>query len=179
MINLIPPEGHRVIKHEYLLRVWATVLTLLGGVAILITVSLIPTYVLLTSQMHAFAVEEKQAQEKDAKASEAEKELRLTSVILGQLKTSSSSILASEAIAEIQKRTSSDIIFVTFAVEEANGLITKINVQGKASTREALARLKESIESSDMFETVEVPIADLAHQTDLPFTIGITLAKKK
>ena len=179
MINLIPPEGHREVKREYYLRVGATLALLFAGVAIFLTVALIPTYVLVRAQIEAFALEAKQESDTEGVFESAEGEVKTAMKVLSQLKAVPETVFVSAIIDEIQERTSSSIVLKTFYVDAVGGVIEKIQVQGVADTREALAELKGALESSDTFLSAEVPIADLARDADLPFAITVTLAPRE
>ena len=179
MINLIPPEGHKIVRREYLLRVFATALFLFGFVCIILTVALLPKYLRIGTMIHAFALETQKVGNKDAAFLEAEKEVLVTRDILLQLKMSKESVTASEAIEEIQKHAPPEVVFKNFSTELLDGVIERVKMQGVAPTREDLLHLKVAIEESEMFETAEVPISDLALDINVPFSITITLTRKK
>lgn len=178
MINLIPPEGHRVIKREYVLRVGATYCFLFACISVLLTVALIPTYVLVGAQLNTLRLEVEKGSGGEEEFQKADEAVRITKDVLAQLKTRVGTVSMSNAINEVQNIAPSSITFKTFRVEESNGAIEKIQVQGVAPTREALARLRVLLEASSLFATAEVPIADLARDENLPFAITVTLSKE-
>lgn len=177
MINLIPPEGHKAVKREYLFRAGSTFCFLFGWVGLLIAAALIPTYVLISAQIGTFELEAEREQSKDDAVKKAQEEVGTAEAILMQLKTTTETFFSSTAIDEIQKRAPRSIAFRTFSIEESQGRIEKVQIQGVAPTREALAELKTAIESSDLFLKAEVPIADLARDVDLPFAITVTIER--
>lgn len=179
MINLIPPEGHKALKREYILRVGATLSLLFASVALLLAVALIPTYVLIAAQLNAFALESAQETKKGDALKDINAEVNMTKELLAQLKTTPEKVPVSAIIEEIQKHTPALVVFDTFYIESGTDGVERIQVQGNAATREALARLKNELESSAMFEKAEVPIADLARDVDLSFAITITLSPIK
>lgn len=175
MINLIPPEGHKTVKREYLLRVGATFGFLFGWVVIFLTVALIPTYVLINAQINAFALEDTTKGKEDS-FKKAEEEVHTTETVLTQLKTVAPRVSASTVIAEIQHRAPASIVFRRFSFGETKGVIDMVQVQGVAPTRESLAQLKSALEASEMFRSAEVPISDLARDAELPFVITVTVS---
>lgn len=179
MINLIPPEGHKALKREYVLRVGATLSLLFASVALMLAVALIPTYVLIAAQLNAFALESAQETKKVDALKEINTEVDMTKELLAQLKTTPEKVLVSAIIEEIQKHAPASVVFDTFYIESGADGVERIQVQGNAATREALARLKNELESSPMFEKAEVPIADLARDVDVSFAITITLSPIK
>lgn len=176
MINLIPPEGHKAIKREYIYRVGATLCFLFAIVITILTVAFIPTYVLTTAQINALQLESLRESSKDVSFVTADEEVRVTKNILTQLKTATTSYAMSTVINEIQHKAPSTILFKNFTADAPKGKFDKVQVQGVSPTREALARFRSSLEESDMFVKAEVPISDLAKDTDLPFVMTITLA---
>ncbi len=177
MINLIPPEGHKVMRREYLLRAWSTILLLFSCVVIFLTIALIPAYVLTNAQIKAFELETEQKNGNDDIYANVEKEVQVANSMLNQFKTPSPSMFSSAVIEEIKNSAPASIAFSTFQVNTTGVVIDTVQIQGVAPTREALAQLKLKLEASPMFEKAEVPIADLAKDTNLPFTITITLAQ--
>jgi hypothetical protein len=177
MINLIPPEGHAAVRLEYRLRVTATLALLFAGVAVLLGIALIPTYVLTSAQITALELETAQNGKKVA-FEKAEETVRTTNAILTRLNALPHGILLSSIIDEVQKSTPASIQLKTFYIRTLTDGKIDIQIQGVAPTRSALAQLKNAIESDAMFLHAEVPIADLARDSDLPFAITITLKEK-
>ena len=178
MINLIPTGGRRTVKHEYILRVGATLGFLFTGVFLLLSVALVPTYVLVDAQIKAFESEKQQLAETDTAFQQADEEVVFTKEILAQLKRAPTYERVSAVITELQLVAPSVITYTNFIADASSGSFTKIQVKGQAPTREDLVDLKNNIEASDMFESAEVPIADLARDVDVPFAIVVTLETK-
>jgi hypothetical protein len=175
MINLIPPEGQKVLKREYIFRVGGTIAGLFGVVCLLLSVALVPTYVLIGAQIKGSLAEvEKEGGENEAFV-KADEEVKETKALIRQLKTFAPTLSMSDVVEEITHVAPGGILFRTFLVEDKAGKILNIQAQGTASTREVLAQLKSALEASPLFEEAEVPIADLARDVNLPFTITITL----
>ena len=179
MINLLPPTGHKIVKQEYFFRVGSSLCLLFASVNILLTIALVPTYVLVDAQVKSLEAEspEEGASADASKASDAE--IKKTQQILKQLKTTKESVLSSTAIAEIQKYAPDTIAFSNFQVATSKGAIDSIQVQGVAPTREVLSHFKEALEQTEVFQKAEVPLSDLAKDTNLPFALTVTLTRKK
>jgi hypothetical protein len=177
MINLIPPEGHRIIRREYYLRVGATFAFLFGGVCLLLATAQIPRYVLVNAQINALAASEDAGEEREKRV-RLENDVRLAQEIATQLNSSSNIILTSRIIEELLRSSGEDISFTRIQLEEKEK-IDKVQAQGVAKSREALAKLKNDIESSSLFLSAYVPISDLARDRDLPFAITITVEQTR
>lgn len=176
MINLIPPAGVRVLKREYLLRVGATCGFIIGVVFLLLTATLVPTYVLTRAQIQEYQTRMKGVGNEAQAFADAEKEAEKTQILLAQLQTNPSTFRASDVVREVERVAPHGIVFKTFSILSTAGVAKTIQVQGTASTREVLIQFKKAIEASDVFEKAEIPIADFAKDVDLPFTVTISFS---
>lgn len=175
MINLIPPKGHTTLKHEYFLRVGATYCFLLSGVFIALSILLTPTYVLVSSQLKLLTTEVDEDSDTKAQFMEAERAVEEANQMIVQLRTPAPKETISDLIREVNRVAGPDITFRTFQVERTEGVVKSLVVQGVAPSRSSLATLESSLESSPLFESAEVPISDLARDSNLPFVITITV----
>lgn len=175
MINLIPPEGHTALKREYCIRVVSTLALLFGAVFLLLTVAYVPAYILMNAHIKSLELEVHEAFVLGDTFKNAEVEVRLTQSVLEKLKAQTPLVSGSEAIEEIERMVKGGITLRNFSIQQVNGRIERVHVQGVAPTREALAQFKNSIGASPMFLSGEVPIADLARELNLPFAMTITL----
>jgi uncharacterized membrane protein YhiD involved in acid resistance len=179
MINLIPPEGYKAARHEYLFRVNAAVGLLIAGVALVLSAALIPAYVLVGVQTKEIERELAQNQSTEDILKTADTTTKRSNEVLAQLKKSSSTVSISELVEEVQRLAPSSISFKNFTLDSSKGATLKMQVQGEAPTREVLAKFKGALESSEKFLKAEIPIADLARNVDVPFVITITISKPK
>ena len=179
MINLIPPEGQKVVAREYILRVGSTMCILFGFVTLILVVAHVPTYVLIGAQVESLKATVEQESSKVDEIGVIEKEMQETEAILAQLKKSETTILKSDVIAEIKKRAPNAVTLNAFTVTLTGQKSDVIQVQGVANTREALADFTNQLEASSMFASANVPISDLVRDTDLPFTVTLTLETPK
>lgn len=177
MINLIPPQGIRAAKREYVLRTAATALMLFGTIVLLLVAAHVPTYILVDAQIKTLELTaEKEAGREDA-IKTAEAEVKRVQAVLAQLKKTPSKTREIDVVTEIEKYTSGAIELQNFTVTMENVKTDLIQVRGIAATREALAQFKNALENSPLFEKADIPISDLVRETNLPFTITLTLTK--
>lgn len=175
MINLIPPAGHKAIRTEYLMRVGATYCLLFAAVAILLMVALIPTYVLVRAQMSG-AIAHEGTQKQDTDIVQIENDVAQTEAIIAELKKIPDAPRMSTIIHEIEKSAPGGISFDNFTVGHVNNTLGPIQVQGVADRREDLVAFKQALEAHTLFETASVPIADLARDREVTFSMTIVLS---
>lgn len=176
MINLIPPKGHTALKHEYLLRVAALYGFMLSGVLAAGTILMIPTYVLVSSQLSTVRPDDVQMEKTKKTYDEALKHIQGANTVMAQLRGGIPNIDMSKIIEEIVRVAPSGVVFSTFQAVRVGADLKTIDVQGEAATRKTLAALKNALEESPLFETANVPISDLARENKLPFVVTITLS---
>ncbi len=177
MINLIPPEGHKMIRREYFLRVGSTILFLFSGVIVCLTIALVPRYVLIGAQIKTTEAGANQEEVNNDVYQAVEKEVTNVNSILSQFKRVSAPIFSSTVIELVRSTAPTSITFETFIVNSSGDYVDSVQISGVAPTREALAELKSRLEASSVFDKAEVPIADLVRDNNLPFTITVTLEK--
>lgn len=154
----------------------STLFLLYGGVLVILSVALVPTYVLIGAQIKTSVLEARKLGEEDATFAAADIEVRMAKEVISQLNTSPQGTTPlTSVVKEVRSLAPDGVQFKNFVVVEEAGVV-KVHVQGQASTREELASFKNKLQESALFENAEVPIADLARDVDLPFTVTVTLA---
>ncbi len=177
MINLIPPKGHTALKHEYVLRVGALYGFMFAGVFAAGAILMIPTYVLVSSQLNSVRPDDEHVEETKTAYTEALAHIQEANTVMAQLRGGMPNIEISKVIEEIVRVAPKGVVFSTFKATREGGVLKTVDVQGEAATRKTLAALKNALEASPLFETANIPISDLARENNLPFVITITLQK--
>lgn len=176
MFNLIPPQGKKALKWEYILRIGSVYAIMFSGVFLATTALMVPTYVYVSSQLKATEGRMEAGEKANAEYLSAEKEVKDANAIIAQLTGKTEQARVSALVEEVVRVAPQGVRFKTFSMESKNGAFTELTVQGSASSRATLLALKQSLESSSVFETATIPIGDLARDADLPFTVTVTLA---
>lgn len=178
MINLIPPQGHTALKHEYLLRVGTVYAFLLAGVFVSGTILLVPTYVLTSSQLTGAKDRSAEIEETKKAFDVAFEEIKVANTLMAKLRTTEDEVFMTEIVEDIIRLAPEGVRFSGFQTVRESVSLTAVTVEGIASTRQALATFKTQVESDARFKEVQVPIADLARDTNLPFSVTVTLEAK-
>ena len=173
MINLVPPQGHIALKHEYILRVASVYGFLLGGVFFASAALMIPTYVLVSTQLTGARDESSRIEETKAAFDMAFGEIKIANTAMAQLRKESDGIPVSDVIVEIVKSAPRGISFTTFQAVREGAELKQIQIQGRATNRSTLASLKSALEASTLFTQAIIPISDLARDTDLSFVVTV------
>lgn len=177
MINLIPPQAKRLITREYWSRVVVVWLFLLSGSLVLCAVMLTPAYVLVTSQLQAFAltnnvpVEDMQTFQDiktDVETANAAARLLTTDVITRD---------SHELVSAIEELSPITITFVGFDAKRDRSGFTNVTMRGFARDRASLVAYQEAVIAHEFFETAELPLSNFAEREDISFVMSITVAE--
>ena len=180
MINFLPPEAKSAVKREYMLRtisVWALLLT---AVAAVITAFLLPTYVLLLRQVDALELDAVRTEGNSNKHlyQAARTALEKAQTLAEALAVIPAGPTAYEVLRAIQAVQTDSITLSGFSYEHNGTSVSAVTVRGTAATREALVEFSSALEREPLFARATVPVAALAKDRDLPFTLSVTLTSK-
>lgn len=179
MINLIPPKAKSAAVKEYWVRVLSVWGILFSIVAITTALFLLPTYVLIHSQLASLEKEVIQQNNVGEQFQVAEETVQMANRIAGELSEPHVQTPSHQIVTAINEAAADTVVPDTFRVARADREVESVSVQGVAASREALAAFKKALERSPLFETAVVPISDLARETDLPFAITIRMAPSR
>ncbi len=173
MINLIPPEGHKQVRREYLSRVAAVFALLVTGALVGGACLLLPSYILLSYQLKA-QVESAASPEVESEYADASRALADTSQLAKRLSAPAGSINTSEILAHVNTNLSAEVALTAFSVSRAGEKVA-VTARGTAQTRESLRKFVETLKRDAFFMDARVPVSDLARDVDLSFTLTLTL----
>ncbi len=174
--NLLTKEYKKRITQEYLLRL-GTVCALLMTVAFFVGIaSLVPSYLDLVMNMRANKTILSNGSEDAKDNKELLGEIKETSFLMSVLEKGTEKEKLSDIVRDVLELRPEGVVVVGYRYERTSG---KLTVDGIARTRDLVAPYARSLEASDRFTEVPVPIADLAKNTDLEFTLSATLQNKE
>jgi len=176
MINLIPPQARSQITAEYWVRVVTVWLFLLAVIAVLAGAFLLPSYVLVTSQVRSFAA---QAEIAKALVAEGDGTARVLVVASEQARL----------LLEIEKTERFTTIIEAVKAAASNGIelngydfsrttnaIAPVQVSGTAITRQAFATFRDALLEQSTIATVNLPISNFAKDRDIDFSLTLMVA---
>jgi len=176
MTNLLPPSAKKQIVIEYWTRVICAWVILWSVCLLVGSVLLWPTYVLLTGNNEAFSESVSAATERTQEFEKLSADLSVTSRRGEEIVTLSQQPLLSEIITSV--RSAADPTTISLdrigVVREEAG-IESFQVSGIASDRQALADFRDQLERLSFVREVELPIANLAQNQDIPFSLSVAV----
>jgi hypothetical protein len=179
MIDFLPPEAKSAVRREYVIRTVSVWAFLVGAVALVDVLLLLPTYLLLSRERAALALEIVHTGQ--STSTEAYKTTRTAlekaQTLAVQLGVMDMSVMASAVLRGIRDAQTRTIIISGFSYAHTGAGVKSVEVRGNAATREALTEFVTALERNPLFAHAAVPVSDFAAAQDLPFTVTIMLAR--
>ena len=179
MINLIPAAAKKGLIKEYWVRT-VTVWFYLWSVSILLGVFiLIPSYVLINSQVSAYKDSAESASKKIANYENVSKELERSGKLATMMNENFAAEDISGYIALFRNLEQDGITISAISISHGEKGIDPIKVAGFADNRQALAAFRDRVVAEATVSSVDLPISNLAKDKDIPFEITVIIGKKK
>lgn len=177
MFNLLPDNLRKIIVKEYSLRRAIVILFFIIFIQISFMVFLMPTWLISTYK------------EEDVVLRGADMNGRLSNLNIASTTDDIKSLNNKVSVIQtyldypgfnkyltfiLSKQTKS-ILIKNIAYSNADSKSVTISVDGTAATREVLRNFVKSLQTSESFKSVDIPISNYAKEKDLVFTIKITV----
>jgi hypothetical protein len=172
MINLIPPRARAMIIKEYWLRVVAVWLFLLGTGCLLVASLLLPTYMLLRTELIALR-DQVTANAAQTATFDSSSTALATAMAEAKLLQSMSTSTYTADIARLTELAGNNVSLTSFAFTTVDGKIG-ITITGTAISRAALASFRDTIEGDERFVDAILPISSLIKDRDIEFSMTVT-----
>ena len=179
MINLIPPDAQKQVKHEYWIRVVTIWMFLVGVSSLLCIFFLVPAYVLVHNQLESFSSQFKEADTNSESLKSSEAAIVHANAISALLTQSENTTNFSTVLVQIEKVKTADMLLFDFNIIRTGDVLTSIIISGTAPSRAALSSFRDALDANPLFGKVELPLSSLAKDKNIPFTITITPDKAK
>ena len=175
--NLIPEEEQKKMRAIYRLRLLSIALLVCGVAGFFAVVTLLPSLFVVKVKHNAVVLEVAVLEEKKdgtdiAEVSKALEELSIQTAFLGKQKNTKE---VAAALASIIALAPQGILLNRFTYSFAQDTEVKnISLSGVADTRERLVLFARALEEVEWIDKVVVPLANLAGNHNIAFSITIT-----
>ncbi len=174
MINLLPAAARTRARQEYRRRALALWTFLAAAVAVIASVFLLPTDLMLEQQMAAAHSAESQIQTtlQDPALLSSAQEVSASSALLSRISAVAASPRPSAILQLILAARPSGIAVEEISVSTA-GAAASVNLGGIAATRDALLGYKTALLAIPGVGSADFPVGDLAASSTIAFTIDV------
>ncbi len=175
MINLIPNEEKKRYSKDFYLRLVAVIFFALGICFLLITTAIVPSY--FSSVVRENIANEHIENQKSVPIPEINQEaLAIIDGINGQLTvienaSKSDFVVSTRAINEVVLSKDLDIRITRIFYEADATKGKKINISGRAPSREALLLFRRSLEANSAFSSIDLPISNFVKGANIEFNL--------
>jgi len=178
LTNLLPLVRERQLLRQYFLRTGVVGVALVTALTLSAGILLIPTYVLLNHNEEAKRIQRANIESRLSPTDDATLSARLatlsenTAALVALSKAPSPSSL----LRDVLHVSRPGIILSGFAyTPPSGGKAAALLVSGSAATREALRAYQLALEESPFVRSAALPVSAYAQDTDIAFTITLTL----
>ncbi len=175
MINLLPHSAEARLKALYRYRLATAVCILSACVALATLCMLLPSYVLLQSQVRAYEETSLAIKEEQADVMELSEKIKAANLLSEEIAKYESRLVFSEVTQKIADIAGERIEIEVVGYEEKPDTPTGLVVSGRAATRNDLTAFSANLIADPMFLSADVPIQNLASDRDVSFTITVVL----
>ncbi len=172
--NLLPNSRKKELKQDYYFRVASVTLFALSVAVVVGIVSLIPAYANIYEQLESGKTEFESRKNDNKDNKDLIKEANKNAVVIDTLQNSLQKQKLTDLLNEVLVDVPDGINIVGFSYDRNAGTLV---LEGFAKSRSLVAPYARSLEESPLFESVPVPISDLAKSSDLEFHLSIKLSK--
>ena len=176
MFNLLPIEKKRTIAREYHLRLSALFLLMLFVTGIVAIVFLAPSFFAVGVKKNRASQELKNLQIATPELRSVEELEALVLEIRNKLEVLKPQevLLPSQLIQKILDNRPKGVSITASSYLVKEGEIN-LKVTGKGSTREALTSFARNLREDEAFQSVDLPVSDLARDRDIDFSIALVV----
>jgi len=176
MRNLLLGEDKKAIRREYLLRLAIIALSFVFVTVLFAGILLLPSYFISDSKERT-AKERHEIIEQSIAAREGEASLSLLSDAnqkLALLTPQSKAISLERIIDTVVSSLPRGVTVTKFFYTYDSGKGGELSIAGKAETREDLLAFQSTLRGEPLFETVTLPISNLAADKDIAYSMAIS-----
>ena len=179
MANLIPPAAKKHVLIEYWLRVTTIWFLLLGLAGLALGLLHVPVYILIQSQLTAIA-------DTYAEAANQNTSFEMISAQISNANYASTLLASGQKVValvpyvnKIDAAASDNVTINSYALERDGNVVSAIKLSGVAATRESLVAFSRALEAIPEFEQAEIPLSNLAKDSNIPFNLQVALTEVK
>lgn len=175
MANLIPPHAKKAVTREYWIRVGTVWMFLVAAASMAVGMLMLPTYVLIESQNEALANRFEDARTAQEAYEEASKMITAANEIAEYLDQTSTAAPFTVLVETIDTLAGDSVEVREYAFVGGSREAAPLVISGMASNRTALADFRDALRQNEHFTEVDLPLANLAGERDIPFRMQLTL----
>lgn len=178
MINLIPGTAKKRVAHEYWVRVATAWFFLWSFALILGACVFIPAYVLINTQVSVYTESAKVAQETVDDYEKVSRDLTASGKQARVILEASDKTPIHKYVSLFESLQGPGITLSKISLARDDTGLSPVTLSGEASDRASLAAFRDRLLAEEVLKEVDLPISNLAKDSDIQFIITVTMANK-
>lgn len=178
MVNLIPPRAKKSLVIEYWFRVMTVWSFLFGIVAILIILTTLPVYVLISARIDVYQETAAVAEQKLAAFTSVSEELTRSSQQAQIILSGRNDVSVSEIIQLFERLETDGITYSRVNITKEGEGVAPVLLSGQATTRQDLADFRDRLRAESLIKMVDFPISNLTKERNINFSMTVTMTNE-
>lgn len=179
MINLIPPSARKKVLTEYWVRVLSVWLLVFSISGLIVSIFLLPVYVLINSQIDTYVTSADEVSSKIVEFDSLASTINSVNDKAQKLFSLKQTDQFSELIAIIDGMHGEEILIEGLKFKRQGMNVNQLIIDGYANDRKSLASFRDKLTSLPNAKDVNLPITNLAKDKDINFSVTITFNEMK
>ncbi len=181
MFNLLPPTNKHALRSEYLLRRAAVALWFATAAFLFAALSLLPPLFLagqkeMTLREQITALARTVAGDETTRFTQSVEQIRLRLAALSPQLLGPSLVSLLGSVAETRTE---GVSLTRVAFDQTEGGAVTVSIGGEAESRAALVAFQKALQGLKVFDTVELPVGNLAKDREISFSLSATRQPKQ
>lgn len=179
MFNLLPLTNKRALQYEYRLRRAAVVLWFVTAAFLFAALSLLPP-LLLAGQKEGIFREQSIALARNTTGKETEQLEQDVEQIRLRLAALSSQLPAPSFVSllgSVAQARAEGVSLTRIAFDQTESGAVTVGVAGEAESRTALVAFQKALQGLSVFDTVDLPVGNLAKDTEILFALSASAVR--
>lgn len=178
MLNLLPKEQKKILKHEYEIRLLSVIFIMVTILGIFATLLILPSYFFSSSKetLVEKSLEDFNRNNPETKVDDLNK---INADINSKLKVLDTKwpndILVDETFKDLLSLVPKGITLTQFLYNENSDNNKVFEIHGQASSREVLQDFKTILENDTRFKDLNLPISNFVKKSKIDFTLSFSV----
>jgi hypothetical protein len=140
---------------------------------------MVPSLILVQAQLAVYNGEYQAASTQNSVYEKLEQDVQVANGIAEQLVTSDVDNIFSNTISEVEGIATGTVVLNSIAFIRTDTGVESVLITGEAASRSLLVQFRDTLEDSPLFESAALPLANLAKDKDVPFSITIIFSNQE
>jgi hypothetical protein len=181
MLHLLPESHKKKIISEYKRRFFIVFLLGIVSIVVISAVFAIPSYIISFARYSDISYQKDIVDKEFAgiQKEDSSKDVKEILDMVSVIKNNASDIIPTGAIEQILSKTNAGITIKNISYTPSDDTSVVVDISGRSDTRQNLADFVETLQKTENFSGVELPVSSFARDRDINFSLKIMISYLK